>query len=221
VISSLNYRFFLSDLCLIFFLYAQHEALKSPARVLHMHFQPRWSYYDICDSFRKLLLTSVVLFVADPRSPSRALFLLSVDAVALVVLAATRPYRFRADDILSFSLVLMEFLVFLMVLLMLSDAAAIANYSLDGMLMATFVCILSAFFVFVPMTWMLKLQDAQVQQDTGSAAGNRNNSNSNSNSNSNMPRKLLQQRLSAVELPDRKSAVAMVDNPIILSQDQL
>ena len=108
-----------------------------------MHFMPGWSYYDIYDSFRKLLLTSVVLFVADPSSPSRALFLLSVDAVALVVLAGSRPYKYRGDDLLSFSLLTIEFAIFLMALLFLSDAATIANYSTKGMLTATFVLIIS------------------------------------------------------------------------------
>jgi hypothetical protein len=134
-----------------------------------MHFMPGWSYYDIYDSFRKLLLTSVVLFVADPSSPSRALFLLSVDAVALVVLAGSKPYKYRGDDLLSFSLLTIEFAIFLMALLFLSDAATIANYSTKGMLTATFVLIISAFIVFVPFSWVTKLRVTQesIQKYTG------------------------------------------------------
>jgi hypothetical protein len=150
-------------------MWLQLEALRSPARVLYMHFMPRWRYHDIFDSLRKLLLTSVVLFVADPSSPSRALFLLSVNAVALVVLAASRPFRFRGDDVLSFSLVLIEFAIFLMALLMLSDAASIAHYSVSGMLVATFSFIVSAFGVFVPLTWAAKFNSTQrvVERITG------------------------------------------------------
>lgn len=132
--------------------------LKTPTRVLHMHFMPLWSYYDIGDSFRKLLLTSLVLFVADPSSPSRPLFLLSVDAVALVVLAASRPYKFRGDDLLNFALVLVEVAIFMVALLLLSGAAAEAHYSVDGMLRAVFVLIVSVFAAFVPLTWLIKLR---------------------------------------------------------------
>jgi len=164
IVASFGILLYTLGIPILFFLCIRnrhHELLVSPARVLHMHFKSGWSYYDIYDSFRKLLLTSIVLFVADPSSPSRALFLLSVNAGALVVLAATRPYKYRGDDLLSFSLITIEFGIFLMALLLLTDAVSIANYSRNGILTGIFVFILSAFLCFMPLTWLIKLRSLQ------------------------------------------------------------
>jgi hypothetical protein len=133
-----------------------HPLLDNPAKLLYDNFAVEWVYYEVYDLVRKLLLTSVVPFVAPPDSPSQCLFLLLVDMMALVILAYSRPYANTNDDFLSGVLISIECGLFLLALVVVSGIADEDHYNELAMYNTTFVVLLVSLIVVVPYTLAMK-----------------------------------------------------------------
>lgn len=133
-----------------------HKLLNNPARLLYENFALEWMYYEVYDLLRKLLLTSIMPFVAPPDSPSQCLYLLLVDLIALVVLAYSRPYANPNDDFLSGVLVCVECGLFLLALVVVSGISAEDNYNELALYNTTFVILLVSLIVVAPYTLAMK-----------------------------------------------------------------
>lgn len=123
---------------------------------LHSNFTHEWAYYEVFELFRKLLLTSVVGFVA-PGTASQCLFLFAVDIVALLILSLCRPYAFDADDFLSGIMTLFECIIFMISFLIVSEVHSTDNYSFGSMMDMVFSLILIALVVLVPINIIYKI----------------------------------------------------------------
>ena len=135
-----------------------HPLLRNPSLLLHDNFAVEWRYYEVYDLIRKLLLTSLVVYVAPPDTSSQCLYLLLVDTTALILLAYSRPYANGNDDFLSSSLVTVECISFLLALIILSGIATEENYRTSSLYGTLFILALFALACFVPLTLALKFR---------------------------------------------------------------
>ena len=134
----------------------QHPLLLNPAKLLYENFALEWMYFEVYDLIRKLLLTSIMPFVAPPDSPSQCLFLLIVDMVALVLLAYSRPYANQNDDFLSGVLVAIECGLFLLALVIVSGISDEDGYDEMALYNSAFVILVVSLTVMVPYTLAMK-----------------------------------------------------------------
>jgi hypothetical protein len=123
---------------------------------LHSNFLPEWAYFEVFELFRKLLLTSVVAFVM-PGTVTQCNYLFTVDAAALLILTACRPYASDPDDFLSGVLILTECAVFYLASLILSEVYVMDGYSGSGLQAACFGLIIIAFVFFIPLNFASKI----------------------------------------------------------------
>jgi hypothetical protein len=145
-------------LFLLVIAYKDHPLLKIPSRLLHENFEVEWQYFEVYDLIRKLLLTSLVVFVSMPNSASRCLYLLIIDTSALVILAYSRPYANENDDFLSSSLVTVECVSFLVALIVLSNINEDDGWGSLAMMNVLFFVTIFALFVIVPCTLAMKFK---------------------------------------------------------------
>jgi hypothetical protein len=135
-----------------------HPLLRNPSLLLHDNFAVEWRYYEVFDLIRKLLLTSVVVYISDPDTSSQCLYLLLVDTSALVLLAYSRPYANSNDDFLSSSLVAVECVSFMVALIVISGIAEEDNYRLGTLYAFLFILMLFSLIIFVPCTLAMKFR---------------------------------------------------------------
>lgn len=135
-----------------------HPLLRNPSLLLHDNFAVEWRYYEVYDLIRKLLLTSVVVYISSPDTSSQCLYLLLVDLTALVLLAYSRPYANSKDDFLSSSLVAVECISFIVALIVISGIAEVENYNLSALYAFLFILILFSLACFVPCTLAMKFR---------------------------------------------------------------
>jgi hypothetical protein len=136
----------------------ENPLFSAPSLLLYQNFALEWMYYEVYDLIRKLLLTSVVPFISPPDTPSQCLYLLSVDMIALIVLAYSRPYANEYDDLLSGFLITVECLLFLLALIVVSGISAEDNYNESALYNTAFVMILFTLVCVLPWTLMMKFQ---------------------------------------------------------------
>jgi hypothetical protein len=132
------------------------------------NFLPEWTYFEVFELFRKLLLTSVVAFVK-PGTATQVMYLFVVNVVALLVLVACRPYASDPDDFLSGMLITTECALFFIVFLLVSEVYTVENYSREGMLNTCFTLIFLALVFFVPMNVVAKVPSVHRQLESWSA----------------------------------------------------
>ena len=89
-----------------------------------------------------------------------ALYLFIVDSVALLILNNFKPYKSNSDNCLSILLVTVECCVFLSAFLLLSGVTETDNYNEDSMFSALFAIVLTSIFFVVPVTFVLKFEQA-------------------------------------------------------------
>jgi hypothetical protein len=123
---------------------------------LHSNFTNEWAFYEVFELFRKLLLTSVVGFVA-PGSATQCLFLFAVDTTALLILTLCRPYAFDADDYLSGVLTLFECIIFLITFLIVSGVYETDEYSYTAMMDLVYSLVLVGLVILVPLNIISKV----------------------------------------------------------------
>lgn len=146
---------------LLFYLVIRHRdspLLRLPSLLLYENFAPEWMYYEVYDLIRKLLLTSVMSFVAAPGTASQCLYLLLVDMCALILLAYARPYANKNDDFLSASLIAVECGLFLLALIIVSGIADQDNYHTIALYNTSMAAVLVALLCVVPWTYAMKFK---------------------------------------------------------------
>eukprot|EP00602_Paraphysomonas_sp_CaronLab_P005348 CAMPEP_0185017998 /NCGR_PEP_ID=MMETSP1103-20130426/842_1 /TAXON_ID=36769 /ORGANISM="Paraphysomonas bandaiensis, Strain Caron Lab Isolate" /LENGTH=1593 /DNA_ID=CAMNT_0027547641 /DNA_START=63 /DNA_END=4844 /DNA_ORIENTATION=- len=144
---------------LLFYLtvrYRQHPMLENPSSLLHENFAREWVYYECYDLIRKLLLTSVMPYVAPPDSASQCLYLLLVDMMALIILAYSRPYANKNDDLLSTVFISVECALFLMALVVVSGISDDDNYNALALYNTMLVLVVVSLACVVPWTFAMK-----------------------------------------------------------------
>mmetsp|Transcript_10762 Transcript_10762/g.16361 ORF Transcript_10762/g.16361 Transcript_10762/m.16361 type:complete len:412 (-) Transcript_10762:267-1502(-) len=152
--------------------YRDHPLFERCSMLLYRNFEPQWRYFELYELFRKMLLTSLFLYVSDPESPSRALYLLIVDIIGLIVLSFCRPYMFRSDDILSSAFVMVECFTFLVALLVLSGVSDTDNYHQHVLYNTLFACLILVIAIIVPCTFVVKIDyvNSKLYEYSGVAA---------------------------------------------------
>lgn len=139
-------------------LYRKHPLLQTPSELLYANYKRNYCYFEIFQIFRKFMLTSVLIWVSEPGQPTMALYLLVVDAFALVVLALLCPYKSDCDNALSMILVSAECSLFLVAFIVLSGVSEVDNYSEHNMYSTLYVIVVASIVIAVPLSFALKFE---------------------------------------------------------------
>lgn len=145
---------------LLFFLlirYRYHPLLSDCAKILYGNFDKNWKYYEVYDLIRKLLLTSILLFISTPDSPSRCLYLLIIDLISLNIISYCQPYYYFYDNFLATIFIILEILSFLIGLIITSKIYQTEDYNYSAMFTTLIMMIIISILFITPMTFILKL----------------------------------------------------------------
>ncbi len=131
------------------------------ARLLYENYQDSWVYFEAYDLVRKLVLTSLVVYMSQPGSSSSCIFLFIIDVFALCVLCIGTPYKNIYDVILSISLVSAECLLFFLAIINTlqiysegsSEFSAVNNLSLGIFMFVLMIVAPVTLFMKIRMTF--------------------------------------------------------------------
>lgn len=133
-----------------------HWLLENASLLLYDNFAEEWKFYEVYDLIRKLSLTSLVVYVSPPDTPSRCLYLLVIDTAALIILAYCRPYANSNDDLLSAVFVSTECTAFLVALVVVSGISDQDDYNSNAMYSVLFTVFIATLGLVVPWTFAMK-----------------------------------------------------------------
>jgi hypothetical protein len=144
---------------LYFFLirYRRHPLVTDCAQILYGNFDKSWKYFEVYDLIRKLLLTSILLFIGTPDSPSRCLYLLIIDLISLNIISYCQPYFYFYDNFLATTFIIIEIMAFMIGLVITSEIYKSENYNYTAMFTTLIVMILTSVILITPVTFLLKL----------------------------------------------------------------
>lgn len=151
--------------CLFFFIikYRNHPRIRSCATLLCSNFDDNWLYFEVYDLQRKLLLTSILVFVGSPASTIRPLYLFTVDLFSLLLLCYCRPYAHTNDDILSIIFHVIECIGFFIIFLLSSGLDNHSDvYHVNSVFESLLLVTLVTFVLIVPLSFLLKFDSIRV-----------------------------------------------------------
>mmetsp|Transcript_8290 Transcript_8290/g.14047 ORF Transcript_8290/g.14047 Transcript_8290/m.14047 type:complete len:880 (-) Transcript_8290:196-2835(-) len=128
--------------------------------ILHRSFKEKYKQFEIVALVHKVIMFSLVYFVATPGSSSQCLFLFLCNLAYYEIIAICQPYDFRTDTMLALSLTAIECFAILVAFLVISGVAEVEDYSMDDIydILYSFlifgVCILAPTLYAVKYAWM-------------------------------------------------------------------
>jgi hypothetical protein len=137
--------------------YRRHPLIVDCAKILYGNFDKSWKYFEVYDLIRKLLLTSILLFIGTPDSPSRCLYLLIIDLISLNIISYCQPYFYFYDNFLATTFIVIEIMAFLIGLVITSEIYKSENYNYSAMFTTLIIMILTSVVLITPATFLLKL----------------------------------------------------------------
>ena len=159
----------------VFFYYVvrnrEKEMFANSSIVLHRSFKDYYKQFEIVALFHKVLLFSLVAFVARPGTSSQCLFLLMCNLVYLAILGLCQPYEFYTDTILALSFTSIECFAFLVAFLVISGVANVEEYSMDDIYNVLYSLLIIAVCLLTPTLYAMKFDNvnAMVLRKTGIA----------------------------------------------------
>jgi hypothetical protein len=151
--------------------YRDQPIFTNSSIVLHRSFKTNYKQFEIVALFHKVLLFSIVYFVATPGTSSQCLFLLLCNMGYFMILALCQPYAFFSDTILALSLTCIECFAFLIAFLVISGVSDVEAYDMDELYNAFYGSIIVAICFLFPVTYAIKYErvNAAVWRKTGFA----------------------------------------------------
>jgi hypothetical protein len=137
--------------------YRRHPLVVECAKILYGNFDKSWKYFEVYDLIRKLLLTSILLFIGTPDSPSRCLYLLIIDLISLNIISYCQPYFYFYDNFLATTFIIIEIMAFMIGLVITSEIYKSENYNYSAMFTTLIIMILTSVVLITPATFLLKL----------------------------------------------------------------
>jgi hypothetical protein len=137
--------------------YRRHPLVVDCAKILYGNFDKSWKYFEVYDLIRKLLLTSILLFIGTPDSPSRCLYLLIIDLISLNIISYCQPYFYFYDNFLATTFIIIEIMAFMIGLIITSGIYKSENYNYSAMFTTLIIMILTSVVLITPVTFLLKL----------------------------------------------------------------
>ena len=139
--------------------------------VLHRSFKNGYKQFEIVALLHKVILFSLVYFVATPGSSSQCLFLLLTNLAYFVIIAICRPYDFRTDTILALTLTAIECFAFLVAFLVISGVAEVESYSMTNIYDILYSFMIVAVCMMAPCLYAMKYSKVNdmILQKTGIA----------------------------------------------------
>ncbi len=159
----------------IFFYYVvQHreeEVFANSSIVLHRSFKHNYKQFEIVALFHKVLIFSIVSFVARPGTSSQCLFLLLCNLGYLAIIALCKPYEFRTDTILALTFTSIECFAFLVAFLVISDVAEVEEYSMTDIYNVLYSFLIISVCLLTPSLYAMKYDgvNAIILKKTGIA----------------------------------------------------
>ena len=132
------------------------DVFKNSSEILWKDVHPEWCYFEVMNLVRKVMLTSVAIFIYDGQS-SQFVFLLIINNCFLIFLSYFKPYRLHGDNILAITIATTENFIILFALLVESKVTVVDNYSSSMYYFMLFLVIQIIFFLS-PLFFMIKFK---------------------------------------------------------------
>jgi amino acid permease len=126
------------------------------SKILYNDYTENWLYFEIYNSARKLLLTSIAVYIA-PRTSGQSLFLLTVGAVNFVIIFAYQPYKDIYDTYMAVVFAFLEMFFFFTMLVDKSNIASEAGLSVASMENFLATAIIFSLAFLVPFSLAMKI----------------------------------------------------------------